>query len=165
MEPSLWDFVPYRITNKDEMLRYIQTALREQDSGVSIPFAMLDRASGTAAGSTRYMNMDAANRRVEIGSTWLGEPWRRTVLNTEAKYLMLRYAFETLGCIRVELKTDALNHHSRAAIVRLGSREGHFAAHMILWRGRLRDTVYYSVIDSEWPTVKAGLEAKLSARA
>jgi len=166
MEPSLWDFVPYRITNNEEMLRYIQTALREHDSGVSIPFATLDRASGTVAGSTRYMNIDAANRRVEIGSTWLGEPWRRTVLNTEAKYLMLRHAFETLGCIRVELKTDALNHRSRAAMIRIGAKEeGTLRQHMVLWNGRLRDTVYYSVIDSEWPGVKAGLEAKLSARA
>jgi len=113
-------------------------------------------------GSTRFMNIDVANRRVEIGATWLAEPWQRTVINTEAKYLMLRHAFETLGCIRVELKTDALNQRSRQAMLRIGAREeGIFRQHMVTWSGRLRDTVYFSILDSEWPTVKANLEAKL----
>jgi RimJ/RimL family protein N-acetyltransferase len=108
------------------------------------------------------MNIDAANRRVEIGATWLAQSWRRTAINTEAKYLMLRHAFETLGCIRVELKTDALNERSRAAILRIGAREeGTLRQHMLTWSGRLRDTVYFSIIDSEWPGVKASLEAKL----
>jgi RimJ/RimL family protein N-acetyltransferase len=109
------------------------------------------------------MNIDQANRRVEIGATWIAAPWRRTAVNTEAKYLMLRHAFETLGCIRVELKTDSLNQRSRNAIRRIGAaEEGTLRQHMITWSGRLRDSVYFSVLDSEWPSVKRDLEQKLS---
>ncbi|MBN8248199.1 MAG: GNAT family N-acetyltransferase, partial [Verrucomicrobia bacterium] len=159
LEPDLWEFVPHRVANPGEMMDYIRTALREAAAGVSIPFAIVDRMSGTVAGSTRFMNVDPAHRRVEIGATWLGKPWRRTALNTEAKYLLLRHAFETLGCVRVELKADARNQRSRTAILRLGAREeGTLRRHMILWTGWIRDTVYYSVLDSEWPAVKAGLE-------
>ena len=162
LEPGIWEFWPYRAADAAGMLEFIHTALREQAAGTSIPFATIDRASGSVAGSTRFMNIDRTHRRVEIGSTWLGEPWRRTALNTEAKYLMLRYAFEMLGCIRVELKTDARNLRSRAAIVRMGAKEeGTLRQHVVLWHGRLRDTVYHSVLDSEWPAVKAALEAKL----
>jgi RimJ/RimL family protein N-acetyltransferase len=144
------------------MLDYIRTALAGQAAGNTIPFVTVERASGGVVGSTRFMNIDAANRRVEIGATWLAQSWRRTAINTEAKYLMLRHAFETLGCIRVELKTDALNERSRAAILRIGAREeGTLRQHMVTWSGRLRDTVYFSIIDSEWPGVKASLEAKL----
>jgi RimJ/RimL family protein N-acetyltransferase len=113
-------------------------------------------------GSTRYGNIDRENRHVEIGWTWLGRNWQRTPLNTEAKYMMLRHAFERLGCIRVELKTDSLNERSRTAIRRIGAKEeGTFRNHMITYSGRLRNTVYYSIIDSEWPEVKAALEKRL----
>jgi RimJ/RimL family protein N-acetyltransferase len=123
----------------------------------------VDATSGQVIGSTRYMNIDQANRRVEIGATWIARPWRRTAVNTEAKYLMLRHAFETLGCIRVELKTDALNHRSRAAIRRIGAtEEGTLRQHVITWSGRLRDSVYFSILDSEWPRVKQDLERKLA---
>src|SRR5262249_14527049 len=122
-----------------------------------------EQGSGCVAGSTRYMNIDKPNRRVEIGATWIGRPWQRTAVNTEAKYLMLRHAFETLGCIRVELKTDALNQRSRNAILRIGAtQEGIFRQHVICADGRLRDSVYFSIINSEWPRVKAALEAKLA---
>jgi len=105
------------------------------------------------------------NLRVEIGSTWIGRDWQRTAVNTEAKYLMLRHAFETLGCMRVELKTDSLNERSRNAIKRIGAKqEGIFRNHMLTSTGRVRHTVYFSVIDSEWPDVKARLEAKLAKR-
>jgi RimJ/RimL family protein N-acetyltransferase len=108
------------------------------------------------------MNIDPPNRRVEIGSTWVSPLWQRTAVNTEAKYLMFKYAFEELGCIRVELKTDALNEKSRRAILRVGAKEeGTFRSHMICYGGRIRDTVYFSVIESEWPAVKAALEARL----
>lgn len=165
MDPDLWEYVPHRVTDAAEMLDYIRTALREQSAGVSIPFAIVDRASGKVAGSTRFMNMDRSHRRVEIGATWLGHAWRRTALNTEAKYLLLRHAFESLDCARVELKADARNQRSRTAILRIGAREeGTLRRHMVLWTGWIRDTVYYSVLDSEWPAVKAGLEARMTAR-
>ena len=109
------------------------------------------------------MNIDRANRRVEIGSTWIAGPWRRTAVNTEAKYLMLRHAFETLGCIRVEFKTDALNQRSRNAIRRIGAtEEGTLRQHMVMGSGRLRDSVYFSILNSEWPRVKRDLEQKLA---
>jgi len=108
------------------------------------------------------MNIDQANRRVEIGATWIASPWRRTAVNTEAKYLMLRHAFETLGCIRVELKTDSLNQRSRSAIRRIGAtEEGTLRQHMNTWSGRLRDTVYFSILDSEWPDEKGRLRSYL----
>jgi RimJ/RimL family protein N-acetyltransferase len=145
------------------MTGYIQTALDAQAAGVALPFATVHIASGQVIGSTRYMNIDRANRRVEIGSTWIARPWQRTAVNTEAKYLMLRHAFETLGCIRVELKTDVLNQRSRNAILRIGAREeGILRQHVITWSGRLRDSVYFSVLDAEWPGVKRDLERKLS---
>ncbi len=163
LDEDLWRWIPVQVRNGDEMRGYIETALEEQAAGSSLPFATVERAFGRAIGSTRYMNIDRANRRVEIGSTWIGKPWQRTAVNTEAKYLMLRHAFETLGCIRVELKTDSLNQRSRNAIIRLGAKEeGTLRNHMICSTGRIRHTVYFSIIDSEWAVVKAGLEEKLS---
>jgi RimJ/RimL family protein N-acetyltransferase len=115
-------------------------------------------------GSTRFMNMDLAHRRVEIGSTWIAPAWQRTAVNTEAKYLMLCHAFERWGCLRVELKTDSLNQKSRNAILRLGAKEeGTLRQHMVTWDGRRRDSVYFSILDTEWPEVKRELETKLSA--
>ena len=109
------------------------------------------------------MNIDRANRRVEIGSTWIAPAWQRTAVNTEAKYLMLRHAFEVWQCVRVELKTDALNQKSRNAILRIGAKEeGTLRKHLITWTGRIRDSVYFSILDSEWPEVKQKLEAKLA---
>jgi RimJ/RimL family protein N-acetyltransferase len=162
LDPELWRLIPYQASTPDEMRSYISSALEAQAAGTAIPFATVEKASGRVIGSTRFMNIDVANRRVEIGSTWIAKPWQRSAINTEAKYLMLRHAFETLGCIRVELKTDALNQRSRQAMLRIGAREeGTLRQHMVTWSGRLRDTVYYSILDSEWPGVKANLEAKL----
>lgn len=111
------------------------------------------------------MNIDRVNQRVEIGSTWIAPAWQRTAVNTEAKYLMLRHAFEAWGCMRVELKTDALNQKSRNAILRIGAKEeGTLRRHVLTWSGRVRDTVYFSILDSEWPGVKMNLEAKLAPR-
>ena len=110
------------------------------------------------------MNIDRVNHRVEIGSTWIARPWQRTAVNTEAKYLMLRHAFEVWKCMRVELKTDALNQRSRNAIQRIGAKEeGTLRKHVITWTGRVRDSVYFSILDSEWPQAKARLEAMLTA--
>ena len=163
LDPELWQWIPYRATTAEEMRAYIQSALDAQAAGTAEPFATVERLTGRVIGSTRYMNIDRANRRVEIGATWIAKPWQRSAINTEAKYLMLRHAFETLGCIRVELKTDALNQKSRNAILRIGAKEeGTLRQHMLTWGGRLRDTVYFSVLDTEWPQVKAALGAKLT---
>ena len=165
LDPDLWTLIPYRVTTPEEMLGYIRSALEAQQAGTALPFVTIERATGRVVGSTRFMNIDKPNRRVEIGSTWLAKPWRRTAINTEAKYLMMKHAFEVLGCIRVELKTDALNQQSRAAILRIGAREeGILRSHMITWTGRRRDSVYFSVIEAEWPGVREKLEAKLAPK-
>lgn len=163
LDEELWRWIPAPVRTPDEMRAYIETALKEQAAGTALPFATVERRTGCAIGSTRYGNVDRLNRRVEIGWTWIARPWQRTAANTEAKYLMLRHAFETLGCIRVELKTDSLNERSRNAILRIGAKEeGTFRNHMVTSTGRIRHTVYYSIIESEWPAVKARLEEKLS---
>jgi RimJ/RimL family protein N-acetyltransferase len=162
LDPELWEWIPIQVLDREQMLRYIRAALSDQEKGISLPFATVDRASGKVVGSTRFMNIDLPNKRVEIGATWLAKPWQRTPINTEAKYLMMRHAFETLGCNRVEWKTDSLNTQSRNAILRLGAKqEGIFRQHIVTWSGRLRDTVYFSVIAPEWPEVKKNLEAKI----
>ena len=162
LDEELWRWIPYRVTNAEEMLGYVRTALALQAAGSALPFATVLRETGQVIGSTRYMNIDAGNRRVEIGATWIGRAWQRSAVNTEAKYLMLRFAFEKLGCVRVELKTDALNQKSHAAILRIGAKEeGTLRQHAVTWSGRLRDSVYFSVLDSEWPGVKAKLEMSL----
>jgi N-acetyltransferase len=144
------------------MRKFIVTALEEQAAGKSLPFATTDKQSGLAVGSTRFMNIEPAHLRVEIGGTWIAPEWQRTAINTEAKYLMMRHAFETWGCNRVEFKTDSLNERSRRAISRIGAKEeGIFRNHMVTASGRLRHSVYFSVIRKEWPQVKATLEAKM----
>ena len=164
LDPELWRLVPYRVTTPEEMRGYIRNALAAETTGTALPFAKVERATGRVVGSARYMNIDTANRRVEIGATWIAPPWQRTAINTEAKYLLLRHAFETFGCSRVELKTDALTERSRKAILRIGAKEeGTLRQHMITWSGRLRDTVYFSVLDVEWPAVRLALEQKLRA--
>lgn len=161
---DIFRWIPYRMETREDFDLLVEKAFAEQARGESVVFATVERASGKVIGSTRFMNMDRANSHVEIGSTWIAPPWQRTAVNTEAKYLMLRHAFETWRCIRVELKTDALNQKSRNAILRLGAKEeGTFRKHLLTWTGRIRDTVYFSILDTEWPEVKARLEAKLIA--
>ncbi|MBI4325071.1 MAG: GNAT family N-acetyltransferase [Chloroflexi bacterium] len=162
LDAELWRWTPAPVRTREEMGAYIEEALSGQALGAMLPFAVIERASGRVIGSTRFGNVERVHRRVEIGWTWIGRLWQRTAANTEAKYLLLRHAFESLGCIRVELKTDALNEGSRRAILRIGAREeGTLRQHLIAAGGRLRDTVYYSILDREWPAVKAGLEARL----
>jgi RimJ/RimL family protein N-acetyltransferase len=159
---ELWRWIPTPVRTPQEMSGYIQTALDEQARGVSLPFALIEKAGNRAIGSTRYGNIDRTHHRVEIGWTWVAPAWQRTAANTEAKYLLLKHAFETLSCIRVELKTDSLNERSRAAILRIGAREeGTFRNHMITASGRIRHTVYFSILDSEWPEVKSHLQSRL----
>jgi len=162
---DIFRWIPYSMKTPGDFHKLVEKAFKEQDRGESVVFATVERSSGRVIGSTRFMNIDRENRHVEIGSTWIAPQWQRTIVNTEAKYLMLRHAFETWGCMRVELKTDALNQKSRNAILRLGAKEeGTLRQHLITWTGRVRDTVYFSIIDSEWPEVKAKLEAKLGGK-
>jgi RimJ/RimL family protein N-acetyltransferase len=150
------------VKTADDMQSYIETALDEQKRGVSLPFVTIDKSSNTIVGSTRFGNIDRRNRRVEIGWTWINPKWQRTAINTEAKFLMLARAFEIWKCIRVELKTDALNEKSRKAIARIGAKEeGILRNHMITDSGRFRDTVYFSIIDTEWEKVKENLLSRL----
>ena len=163
LDESLWEWTPGAMRTTDDVHNYIAKALRAQSAGAALPFATVERTSGRVVGGTRYANISTDDRRVEIGWTFVAARWQRTPINTEAKYLMLRHAFETWNCIRVELKTDVLNDRSRRAIERLGAKqEGILRSHMIMDTGRVRDTVYYSILQSEWPDVKSRLEAMLA---
>ena len=164
LDEGLWIYSPSAVRTRDDMQKYIETALREQASGVALPFATVDLRTGRAVGSSRFGNIDKSNFRLEIGWTWIAKNHQRTRVNTEAKYLMLRHAFEDLKCNRVEFKTDSLNERSRNAILRIGAKfEGVFRNHMVMQEGRLRHSVYFSIINSEWPAVKNSLEIKLAA--
>lgn len=159
---EIFKWFPVAVKSEADFEQFVSQALDEQARGVSVPFATVARNTGEVVGGTRFMNIDRANRRVEIGATWIVPAWQRTAVNTEAKYLMLRHAFEVWNCLRVELKTDALNERSRAAILRLGAQqEGIFRKHMVTDSGRIRDSVYFSIVDTEWPAVKSRLEAAL----
>ena len=162
LDPDLWRWTPNIVRTPEDMRVYVQTALRAQEQGTALPFVTREQLSGFIIGSTRLANYDSDNMGVEIGWTWIARRWQRTPVNTEAKYLMLTHAFEKLGCIRVQLKTDFLNARSRSAILRLGAREeGILRNDRLTYTGRIRNTVYYSIINSEWPFVKAQLEDML----
>ena len=163
LDPELWLWTASHVETRADLERYVRAALAMAEAGTALPFATVHRESGRVVGSTRFGNYVPEHRRVEIGWTFVGRPWQRTAVNTEAKLLMLRHAFDTLGLNRVEWKTDALNARSRAAILRLGAvEEGTLRAHMVVGDGRLRDTVYFSVLRPEWPRVEAGLVARLA---
>jgi RimJ/RimL family protein N-acetyltransferase len=160
---DIFRWIPYSVKTQQDFQRLVEKAFEEQQRGESIVFATVERASGRTIGSTRYMNIDRVNQRVEIGSTWIAPAWQRTAANSEAKYLMLRHAFEQWKCIRVELKTDALNQKSRNAILRIGAKEeGTLRRHLMTWTGRVRDTVYFSILDREWAEVKERLKARVT---
>ena len=159
---DIFRWIPYSMKSPEDFQRLVDKAFTEQQRGESVVFATVERKSGRAIGSTRFMNIDRGNRRVEIGSTWIAPAWQRTAVNTEAKFLMLQHAFEVWQCFRVELKTDALNEKSRNAILRIGAKEeGTLRRHVLTSTGRVRDSVYFSILDSEWPAVKNTLEEKL----
>ena len=163
LDKDLWRWIPFPVHTPDEMRAYIEQFLKFCDEGSALPFATIYKPTNQIAGSTRYLSIEKPHHNVEIGSTIVGKQWQRTVVNTESKYLMLRHAFETLGCIRVQFQTDALNTKSRIAILRLGAmQEGIFRSNKICADGRVRDTIYFSITDEEWPTVKANLEEKLA---
>ena len=162
-EPAIWRYMPYgEITSPEKMRGWVQRQMEKEVSGAEYPFAVIHLASGKAIGSTRYMDIHPENRGLEIGGTWYGTAFQRTAVNTEAKYLLLCHAFETLGCIRVQLKTDLRNERSQKAIARIGAvREGVLRNHIIMPDGYYRATVFFSILDREWPAVKTHLEELL----
>src|SRR5215210_7379856 len=160
---ELWEKKTTTVPRPEGFEAYVHKALELQAAGLALPFATVVNDGNRVVGSTRYMNIDAANRRVEIGTTWIATSWQRTFVNTHAKFLMLRHAFESLGCNAVELRTHRLNDQSRAAIERLGAKlDGVLRQHMIMPDGHVRDTAVYSIVRDEWPAVKAGLERKMA---
>jgi RimJ/RimL family protein N-acetyltransferase len=163
LDPVLWRWIPFPVRTRDDLKRYIEAALADREAGRAMPFATIEKATDRPIGSSRYGNIDLTNKRVEIGWTWVAPAWQRSAVNTEAKLLMLEHAFERLGCIRVEFKTDALNEQSRNALLGIGARqEGILRQHMVTETPRLRDSVYFSILDSEWPAVKDRLRVRLT---
>ncbi|MFL6468968.1 MAG: GNAT family N-acetyltransferase [Pyrinomonadaceae bacterium] len=163
LESDLWKWTIANVGNEEAMAAYIASALADQLNGGSLPFVTRDIASDRIIGSTRFGNIDRANRKAEIGWTWVAPKWQRTYVNTEAKLLMLTHAFDGWHCIRVEFKTDSMNMRSRDAITRLGAKEeGILRNHMITESGRFRDSIYFSIIESEWNAIKTNLLEKLA---
>jgi RimJ/RimL family protein N-acetyltransferase len=160
LDPAIWRNMVYGdIETRADLEHWIEDMLQRQATGKDLPFTVIHQAQNCAIGCTRYMDILPQHRSVEIGGTWYGTAYQRTGANTETKYLMLKHAFEHLGCVRVQFKTDMINERSQRAIERLGAvREGVLRNHMVLPNGRVRHSVYYSIIDSEWPQVKARLE-------
>ncbi len=166
-DDSIWAYIPYPpVHSEADMRAWVDDMLARQGRGTDLPFAVVHLASGRAIGATRYMDIQPANRGLEIGGTWYGRAFQRTAVNTEAKYLLLGHAFERLGCIRVQLKTDRRNERSQRAIERIGAvREGVLRHNMIMPDGYRRDSVYFSILAEEWPAVKARLEEILGRNA
>ncbi len=159
LHKGIWRYMSTPMRNRDEMHDYVQTALQSWNAGTALPFVMIVREGNAVVGSTRYLNIEHTHRRVEIGSTWITPAWQRASVNSEAKYLMLCHAFDVLNCVRVEFKTDSQNVQSRKALDRIGAKEeGTLRNHMVMPDGRLRHSVYYSILDSEWVDVKVRLE-------
>ncbi len=162
-DESIWRYMLYgAIQTEGQMRAWVHEILSRQARGTDLPFAVVHLESGRAIGSTRYLDIQPQHRGLEIGGTWYAVAYQRTAVNTECKYLLLKHAFEGLGCIRVQLKTDLRNERSQKAIERIGAvREGVLRNHMLLPDGHIRHSVFYSIIASEWPAVKARLEEKL----
>jgi RimJ/RimL family protein N-acetyltransferase len=161
---TFWDFMVYGdIATVEDMRGWVQDILSRAEKGTDLPFVAIHLASGRVAGASRYLNIMPKDRGLEIGGTWYGLEFQRTQVNTECKYLLLQHAFETLDCIRVQLKTDSRNQRSQKAIERIGAvKEGILRNHMILPDGRIRDSVFYSILDTEWPEVKNKLEGMMN---
>jgi RimJ/RimL family protein N-acetyltransferase len=155
LDPSLWKLSLNKIESREDLLTYLQTAIRQRETGQSLPFTIIDKETNQIAGCTRYGNIVLEHKKLEIGWTWLGVQFQKTGLNRACKYALLRYAFEELGMLRVELKTDVLNTNSRQAMLKMGAtEEGILRKHLITEKGRHRDSVYYSIIIDEWPGIK-----------
>jgi RimJ/RimL family protein N-acetyltransferase len=163
LDPAIWQWTIARPTDEAGLRAWAEAALANRAAGSEFPFVTLEASTGRPIGSSRFMNIVLEHRRVEIGWTWVAPAWQRSGANREAKLLMLGHAFDTLGCRRVEFKTDSLNEPSRTALLGIGAQfEGIFRNHMVMPDGRMRHSAYYSVIDEEWPAVRAGLEQSLA---
>ncbi|NMC12376.1 MAG: GNAT family N-acetyltransferase [Chloroflexi bacterium] len=164
LDERIWRYMRYgMVLTKEQMQTWVSNILEKAAKGNEIPFAVIHLESGRAIGATRFLTIQPDQRNLEIGGTWIGIDYQRTAVNTECKYLMLKHAFEVMGIIRVQIKTDLRNIASQRAIERLGAvKEGILRKHMILPDGYIRDSVIYSILDDEWPAVKAGLEQKLN---
>jgi len=160
---DFWDFMVYgKMENTEDMRGWVADILSRAEKGTDLPFVAIHLASGRVAGATRYLNIMPNDRGLEVGGTWYGLDFQRTVVNTECKYLLFKHAFETLGAIRLQLKTDSRNERSQRAIERIGAvKEGVLRNHMILPDGIIRHSVYYSILDTEWEGVKKRLEERL----
>jgi RimJ/RimL family protein N-acetyltransferase len=165
-DPEVWRWLPWHAAaDRESFHRWLAEALADRDAGEQVPFVVVDRRTGKAIGSTRFLTLRPEHRGLEIGWTWNASGAWGSGANAEAKLLLLRHAFETLGCMRVEFKTDALNARSRAALEALPARfEGIFAKHMLVRDGAVRDSAYYAITDDEWPAVRANLERRLRSR-
>lgn len=162
---ELWKLWFTSVPNAEIIDDYITSALEQKAKGLSLPFVVIDKASGEVIGSTRFCNADLLNQRVEIGYTWYSKSYQKTSCNTECKLLLLTHAFESLGAIAVEFRTNWHNQASRAAITRLGAKQdGVLRNHQKMPNGGYRDTVVFSIINTEWPSVKENLKFKLSVR-
>jgi RimJ/RimL family protein N-acetyltransferase/SAM-dependent methyltransferase len=162
LDDDLWRLTTSQLKSPDDMRQYIQTALDEQATGLCLPFVIVDKQSGKVVGSSRYHSLNRTNRRLVIGHTWIARSWQRTVVNTEAKYLMLTHAFEDLGCIRVEFIVNSINDRSRQAMLRIGAKhEAMLRSYTIARDGQAKDVALFSIISTDWPNVKANLEQKL----
>jgi len=164
--PDTWTYLPYGDVNSlEKMQGWVGEMLARRAKGTDFPFAIVQQSDGQPIGATRYMTIDSNNRSLEIGGSWLGTAWRRTPANTEAKYLLLRHAFEQLNCLRVQFRTDLRNERSQRAIERLGAtREAVLRKHFIMPDGYQRSSVFYSVIDDDWQSVKERLETLLTSK-
>jgi RimJ/RimL family protein N-acetyltransferase len=162
-DPGIWHYMRYgNIDNQTDMAAFVDDLLAHQARGTDLPFTVIHRKTGKAIGMTRYLSIEVENRGLEIGGTWYAVAYQHTAVNTECKFLLLRHAFEDLGCIRVQIKTDLRNERSQRAIERIGAiREGVLRDHMILPDGTVRSSVYYSVLAREWPAVKTHLSQLL----
>jgi N-acetyltransferase len=162
LDPAIWRWTIARPQSVEDLREWAKTTIAARDAGSELPFATIEVATGRPIGSSRYLNIAMEHRRLEIGWTWLAPAWQRSGANREAKLLMLTHAFETLGCRRVEFKTDSNNEPSRTALLGIGATfEGIFRKHMVMPGDGVRHSAYYSVIDDEWPAVKARLEESL----
>ena len=164
-DDAVWTWLPYRPTTRAEYDAWLNDALTAQAKGHQLPFATIDRATGDVVGSTRIFFFYPPDRRVEIGGTWLAPSAQRTPINTECKLLLLAHCFDVLGCVRVELKTDARNQNSQRAIARIGGKyEGVMRKHMLTRGGFHRDSVYYAIVDDDWPDVRRRLQEMLAPK-
>ncbi|MFD4836707.1 GNAT family N-acetyltransferase [Achromobacter sp. NPDC058515] len=162
LHPELWRLQPEPVSTQEDMQRYVDRALGGQRDGACLPFVIVQQSTGQIIGATRYMDIALAHKRLEIGGTWLTPASQRSGANTEAKFLLLQHAFETIGIMRVVFKTELSNTQSRQAILRIGGvEEGVFRKHLIAQSGRARDMVYFAILDEDWPSVKARLLARM----